>query len=89
VTLPDYQGMGLAFVLTEAIGSEHRAKGERFRNYPAHPAFVRAHDRSPNWRLVKAPGKHSSVNSAGNMGGRPCAVFEYCGPAASEVKLLG
>jgi GNAT superfamily N-acetyltransferase len=93
VTLPDYQGLGLAFVLTEAIGSEYRAKGTRFRNYPAHPSFVRAHDRSPNWALVKKPGTHSTINTkgttaAGAMGGRPCAVFEYVGPPADKLVLL-
>lgn len=92
VTLPDYQGLGLAFVLTDAVGAAYKAKGERLRNYPAHPALVRSHDRSPKWRLVKAPGKFSNVSTSKTsqlrMGGRPCAVFEYCGPPAEDTRLL-
>jgi len=87
VTLPDYQGMGLAFALIDRLGAAHRAMGLRFRNYPAHPAFVRAHDRSPMWRLKKKPGQFgSSTGESSSVGGsaqqqRPCAVFEYVGPA--------
>jgi GNAT superfamily N-acetyltransferase len=88
VTLPDWQGLGLAMVLCDALGAEHRAAGKRFRMYPAHPALIRSFDRSPTWTLKKEPGQFSSLNTAGTMGGRPCAVFEYCGPPATEVRLL-
>jgi hypothetical protein len=86
VTLPDWQGIGLSFVLLETIGAALKTLDFRVRNYPAHPSFVRSHDRSNKWALVKRPGKFSpktSVNSAmrgrGEYGGRPCAVFEYAG----------
>lgn len=88
VTLPDYQGLGLAFALLDVLGAEHAALGRRLRNYPAHPSFVRSHERSEKWRLVKQAGQFSSVNSAGNMGGRPNAVFEYVGPAATECRAM-
>jgi ABC-type lipoprotein export system ATPase subunit len=55
VTLPDFQGLGLAFVLLETLGGAYKARYCRFRNYPAHLAFVRAHDRSPNWLLQQKP----------------------------------
>jgi ABC-type lipoprotein export system ATPase subunit len=93
VTLPDFQGLGLAFALTDALGAEYKAKGQRLRNYPAHPALVRAHDKSPRWALIRAPGQHSTKNTAGStgtgkMGGRPCAIFEYVGPAAGSCSLI-
>lgn len=93
VTLPDWQGVGLAMVLCDALGSEHSAAGKRLRMYPAHPALVRSFDRSPRWRMTKRPGQHSAANrshgpTVGKMGGRPCAVFEYCGPAAPKPTLL-
>lgn len=92
VTLPDWQGLGLIFVLQDALGAEHKAAGLRLRHYPAHPAFVKAIDRSPHWRLIKPPGRHEAVNTrrtgTGRFGGRPCAVFQYCGPAAVERRLL-
>ena len=82
VTLPDFQGIGLAFVLNETLGALYKAAGFRFRNYPAHPAFIRGHDRSPRWALCKRPGRFSSRSDTG-IGRmclqRPCAVFEYVG----------
>lgn len=88
VTLPDYQGLGLAFVLLEQLGAAYKAAGFRFRNYPAHPSFVRGHDKSPLWALKKAPGrffaKRKDITITGSFGGRPCAVFEYVGPAMDK-----
>jgi GNAT superfamily N-acetyltransferase len=96
VTLPDYQGLGFAFALIEALGAAYRSLGFRFHNYPAHPSFVRAHDRSPHWAMRKKPGTYSSpvgknssigalVSGMSKMGSRPCAVFEYAGPAAASL----
>jgi ABC-type lipoprotein export system ATPase subunit len=83
VTLPDYQGLGLIFVLTEKLGAAYKAQGWRFRNYPAHPVYIRAH-RKEIWKLAKRPGVFSSLNGKGGIQGqsqsRPCAVFEYVGP---------
>lgn len=91
VTLPDFQGLGLAFVLIDAVGALYRANGWRARTYPAHPSLVRAFDRSKKWALIKAPGSISSKNQhgtrddfTGEMGGRPNAVFEYAGPASDK-----
>lgn len=108
VTLPDYQGLGLMFILTDTLAAQYKALGYRIRTYPAHPAFVRAHDRSPLWAMTKKPGifsplpgrtssilpeKQRSGVDARHIGGRPCAVFEYVGPAASDIdsarKLIG
>jgi hypothetical protein len=92
VTLPDYQGLGLGMTLGNTLGAAYKALGFRFRKYPAHPTWVRAHDRSPHWALMKAPGKFSPpvgetspLRGKGNMGGRPCAVFEYVGPAMTAI----
>jgi len=88
VTLPDWQGMGLAFVLMETIASAYKATEFRFCNYPSHPQFVRAHGKA--WRCNKRPGKATSKYcpktaklSKGTAKQRPCAVFEYIGPAMS------
>ncbi len=93
VTLPDWQGLGLAFVLVDTIASAYVALGRRFHHYPAHPSFVRALDRSKSWALMKRPGTYSrraGNSSTARMGGRPCAVFRYCGPAmdAAEARRL-
>jgi len=94
VTLPDWQGLGLAMILLDALGADYGAVERRLRMYPAHPSFVRSFDRSPAWKMVKKPGTHSTKNAASNssyrdlMGGRPCAVFEYVGPASEKSVLL-
>lgn len=56
VTLPDWQGLGLAFVLVDALGGAYKAVGERLHTYPAHPALIHAFDRSPSWALKQKPG---------------------------------
>lgn len=90
VSLPDWQGLGLAFVLIETVGAAYKALGYRFRNYPAHPAFIRGHRRDI-WRCDKLPGTFGSrQGSTSTLTGidakqRPCAVFEYTGPAMERV----
>lgn len=86
VTLPDYQGLGLAFVLVDTLGSAYKAKGYRFRTYPAHPALVRSFDRSSAWKMIQKPGLQGKNRAKTKIatGGRPCAVFEYAGPACLE-----
>lgn len=95
VTLPDWQGLGLAMALGDAVASAYKAIGKRTHKYPAHPAYIRTLDRSPHWRLVKPPGlvgvwrNRSTLKGArdsGNraLGARPCAVFEYAGPAMDQ-----
>ena len=93
VTLPDYQGLGLAFVLVDALGAAYRARGDSLRTYPAHPALIRGFDKSKKWDLKKAPGytNASPQKIAGEselaLGGRPCAVFQYVGPADLETSI--
>ena len=85
VVLPDWQGLGLAFALSDRIAAAYKAQGMRFRRNPAHPALTRACDRSKVWALVRKPGyvnnKNPKTATSSGFGGRPCAVFEYCGPA--------
>ena len=90
VTLPDYQGLGLAFVLVDTLGACYTAKGHALRTYPAHPALIRGFAKSKNWALKKSPGYNAASprkiagETALAFGGRPCAVFAYAGPAADR-----
>jgi energy-coupling factor transporter ATP-binding protein EcfA2/GNAT superfamily N-acetyltransferase len=86
VTLPDWQGLGLAFVLMDTLGSAYRANGCQFHTYPAHPALIHAFDRSANYQLIQQPeiqstqaGPNSTTSKAWRPRGRPNAVFRYCG----------
>ena len=96
VTLPDYQGLGLAMVLVDALGAAYKAVGYRLHTYPAHPSLVRSFDRSPKWLMQKKPGQFSAAlspktslikndGSQSKQGGRPCAVFEYAGEANADM----
>jgi ABC-type lipoprotein export system ATPase subunit len=86
VTLPDWQGLGLAFVLADALGAAYKTVDKRLRTYPAHPALIRGFDKSTQWRLDRKPqysqpvtGRNSTIGKEWRQGTRPCAVFEYAG----------
>jgi GNAT superfamily N-acetyltransferase len=85
VTLPDWQGLGLAMALVDTVGAAYKGKGMRLHQYPNHPAMVRSYIRSKNWLPVKTHGDFSprrgSTSTIGGFGGKACAVFEYCGPS--------
>lgn len=92
VTLPGWQGLGLALNLIDRMGACYKAVGKRCRTYPAHPSLIRSFDRSPRWRLITAPGSFSKESmgrsiSSKHKAGRPYAVFEYCGPTSDAPKL--
>jgi ABC-type lipoprotein export system ATPase subunit/GNAT superfamily N-acetyltransferase len=92
VTLPDWQGLGAAMILSDALGSAYAAGGKRFHTYPAHPSLIRAYDKSPHYAMrakpassIGAPNNKSRRDPnrtvvVGRFGARPCAVFEYVGP---------
>ena len=90
VTLPDWQGLGLAFVLVDHLGSMYRARGYTFTTSPAHPALVRAFDRSPLWKMTAKPGKIASNSKTSTLkgdwttGGRTTAGFKYVGPVHED-----
>ena len=94
VTLPDWQGLGFAMVLSDALGAAYKACGYRMHTYPAHPSLIRSYDNSSKWAMQKRPGVFSPAqgktstltddNDKNRIGGRPCAVFEYAGEAMSD-----
>lgn len=94
VTLPDWQGLGLAFVLVDTLGAAYKASGYRLRTYPAHPALVHGFDRSSSWSLRQRPsyagssgvvhGPNAKLMDRWRAGSRPCAVFEYVGDADDD-----
>lgn len=88
VTLPDWQGLGLAMALIDTVGSIYKAAGKRLRVPPAHPSFIRSFDRSPMWKLGAKPMSQISQKTKTELGWRPgqrpCAIFEYVGPVADK-----
>jgi ABC-type lipoprotein export system ATPase subunit len=59
VTLPDWQGLGLALVLSDTLGAAYKALGKRMHTYPAHPALVRSFNNSQKWKMIKKPGVYA------------------------------
>mgnify|MGYP001287121121 CR=1 FL=1 len=97
VTLPDWQGMGLAFVLINTVGSAYRALGENIRCYPAHPSFIRSYKKQKYWknhgqRKPQRAGKNALKNiiKSQKQSMRTPFIFEYRGPrmAKKEAKKL-
>ena len=90
VTLPDWQGLGLAMILTDTLGAAFKACGKRFRTYPAHPSLIRSFGHSKNYALMKQAGtfgpKKGKTSSIGewDTAARPCAIFEYIGEASDK-----
>lgn len=99
VTLPDWQGLGLAFVLVDAVAAAYTAQRFDVHTYPAHPSLIRAFDRSSKWQLRMKPATFS-VNHGPNsvfvgpdspnakqswkQGARPNATFRYVGEPLSR-----
>lgn len=85
VTLPDWQGLGLAFVLVDRVAAMFKSMGHALRCYPAHPALVRAYDRSKVWARKKVAGQMNSLSMTKTRGyvdhARPCGVYEWSGAA--------
>ena len=79
VTLPDWQGLGLAFVLADQLGACYKAFGWRLRTYPAHPALIHSFDRSPRWALVSRPGSYLGFGSS-HSSQRPARRSQAQGP---------
>lgn len=94
VTLPDWQGLGLAMILIDLVGAAHKTVGQRLRTYPAHSALVRSFDKSKNWQMEKRPGEFSNSspadgrggNTTSGNGGKSCGVFQYCGPTMDKTQ---
>lgn len=90
VTLPDWQGLGLAMCLVDTVASAYKAIGKRLHQYPNHPAMVRSYQRSQNWISVKEQGNFSprrgATSTVGGFGNRRCAVFFYVGKAMEREK---
>lgn len=86
VTLPDWQGLGLAFTLCDRIAAAYKAFGWLFRNYPAHPSYIRSFEKSEVWRklISSETAAQTKPRVNGLFGGRPCSTFEFCGDALPQ-----
>ena len=94
VTLPDWQGLGLAFALTDTLGAAYKACGYRLHTYPAHPSLMRSFDVSQKWKLARRPApagrngirRETNINHTYVPGTRPCPVCCYTGETIPDNK---
>lgn len=64
VVLPDWQGLGIAEVLSEWLGQYLWERGWRYNSVVAHPAMIHMRAKSKRWKLVKG-----TMNKDGRMSG--------------------
>ena len=50
VVIPEFQGLGIGYALSEAIGEEYTSRGLRYFSKTAHPALGEKRDVSDRWR---------------------------------------
>jgi hypothetical protein len=58
VTLPDYQGLGIATYTEDWLAAYYCAQGFRFRSLTSHPGAIAYYEKSPEWRLVHRGDAH-------------------------------
>lgn len=81
VTLPDYQGVGIGHAVSTHLAAMWKALGHRAASTTTHPAFIAARQRSPYWRMVRAPSLARARGRFRHATTRLTAGFEYIGPA--------
>lgn len=84
VTLPDFQGIGLAGQFLDAIGGALKAQGYSLYITTSHPAMVRALNARNTWTMVRPPSRVSKAGPRSNPGlqtsrGRLTTSFRYAG----------
>lgn len=67
VVLPDWQGLGIAGVLSEWMGDHLYSQGYRYRITTGHPGFIKYLVSSPRWAWVGARNKRI-ISNTGNAG---------------------
>jgi energy-coupling factor transporter ATP-binding protein EcfA2 len=85
VTLPDFQGIGIGNVLSATIASMWKALGYKATSTTTHPAMIRARQRSPVWRMTRAPSLAAPGDVTRHASMRLTAGFEYVGPAMKKL----
>lgn len=84
VVLPDYQGLGLANALVEAVADMIVTTGGVYQTTTSHPAMIAHRCKSSKWRVMRKPSRvtpKQAIMSNGRSGSaaRLTASFEYKG----------
>jgi len=81
VCLPDYQGIGLGIVVSDALAAMWTGLGYRAVSTTSHPAMIQSRLRSPNWALSRPPSLASgNERRLKHATTRLTAGFRFVGP---------
>lgn len=92
VCLPDFQGLGIGNMLTTEIARMWTALGKRVFLGTSHPAEVRRRVNSPDWCLIRKPGRTAIDYSKRTASNRLTCSFEFTGsglPMDEALRLKG
>jgi GNAT superfamily N-acetyltransferase len=85
VTLPEFQGLGIASQLAETVAAREQSKGFRVTITASHPAILAHCSRSPRWKYLGTKKTGSTRQRLAGRAircstGRAVASFEFVGP---------
>jgi energy-coupling factor transporter ATP-binding protein EcfA2 len=80
VCLPDYQGIGIGNRISATIASMWTALGFRALSTTTHPGMIASRQRSPEWKLTRAPSLGAGTDTVKHATTRLTAGFAYVGP---------
>ena len=94
VTLPDFQGIGVAGHMLDAVGGALRTQGTGLYITTSHPAMIRALHGRATWHMNRKPSRVAKQGNTSTIKGkmdssrsRLTASFRYVGPA--DDRLVG
>lgn len=94
VTLPDFQGIGLAGHMLDAVGGALKAQGTGLYITTSHPAMIRALHGRRTWHMNRKPSRVAKQGKTSSIKGRMdssrsrlTASFQYVGSA--DDRLVG
>jgi hypothetical protein len=86
VCLPDYQGIGIGNRLSATIASMWTALNFRATSTTTHPGMTAARQRSPLWKLLRAPALGGGGDKIRHATTRLTAGFQYIGPPMPKLQ---
>lgn len=86
VVLPDFQGIGIGNIISEAVAQHFYDQGNRYTSVTSHPAMIAYRNKSSKWVLTRKPGQVPARGKSGKVTGqsvgRMTAAFEFVGEQA-------
>lgn len=80
VILPDFQGIGLASILTDYVGDLLLSEGKEYITLTSNPKLIYARAKSKKWITYRiGRGKKTGITARTSAAGRITASFRYIG----------